>query len=607
MLGNPAKKVVFIIEHPEHLNAFLSLSEGIKAKLTIIATSPGVCWDLEKRSIGFHPVERYYDGPLLFQTGIKNFERVEEICNRIDSHLQNLDPVLKKFHFRPAMDNFFSTKLLYDALTLRIVILKGIIEKAEPDLIVTIGEGKSGSKIGTWAYLPFRQLESVYAKVLSLEGWPCASLFLEAPVVPSLVNGVSFRQIGKDLTGRIVSRFVQTMAPLLARGPSVLQIGDAYNWNRIGHLINKAGFHVERFYRGSGVKRSARQAITFLPGELVEKQGIFMGINLMPPILNHACKAITEYLETYPYIISHLHERFQRDPPVAVLFGTKTSTPDHIVAHIARYHHIPVISWQHGAQGAFYAPMMEYYEIMNSDLHLCFGDGVMELYEKDARQKFSCELRATGSYELETLFLDDTTHDIEFDVLYATTNYYLNNLYIGGLSDTTFQDNEFWRTQKRILDLLAGSGKKVAFKLHPGQYQERHLREYVVREGPANITVFKDERTFQDLALHAGAVVLDCPSTTLLEAIAGKKPVFTLTRHAKLTESAMSALVKRAYCTSDLDEFNEMLDKYLRRDPSSFHPDLANVEFLERYGIFKADGKVGERVLHILTSCRDRS
>ena len=100
MFRNPAKKIVFILEHPEHLKEFVSRAEGIQAKLSVIATSPGVCWGLEKRSIGFYPVERYYDGNSFFQTGIENFDRVESICDRIDTHLENLDPVLKRFHFR---------------------------------------------------------------------------------------------------------------------------------------------------------------------------------------------------------------------------------------------------------------------------------------------------------------------------------------------------------------------------------------------------------------------------------------------------------------------------------------------------------------------------
>jgi hypothetical protein len=96
------------------------------------------------------------------------------------------------------------------------------------------------------------------------------------------------------------------------------------------------------------------------------------------------------------------------------------------------------------------------------------------------------------------------------------------------------------------------SGIKTAFKLHLGQYQEKHLREYLVVKGYSNITVFKNERAFTDLVLHAQAVILDVQNTTLLQAVAEKKSVFLLTRHSHLTESAMSFLAKRVYVAENL-------------------------------------------------------
>ena len=114
--------------------------------------------------------------------------------------------------------------------------------------------------------------------------------------------------------------------------------------------------------------------------------------------------------------------------------------------------------------------------------------------------------------------------------------------------------------------------------------------------------MIRNERTFPDLALHAGVVILDCPSTTLLQAVAAKKPVFALTRHANLTEKAMSALKKRAYCTEDLGEFVSLIERYFREDPDLAHPDLTAKEFLEQYGIFRADGQVAGRVISTLKS-----
>lgn len=628
LLGDPAKKIVCIIEHPEHVRAFLILSEGMKARRSVIATSPGACWELERRGIGFQPVERYYDKDTVFRMGMENYSHVEEICEKIDLHLQDKNPVLKQFAFRPVRDSFFSLKVLYDALTMRIMILKGIMDLESPDLVVTFGAWEPEGEKERLENLPFQYFESLYAKVLGLWGWSCRNLHIEIHPEPGPGDGFSSLPMVRDLARSLnrlraflpqlrtymrrfdmkkaVSRVIHALTYLYHGGPHVLRIRYAYNWNYISHLMDDEGLFVRKFQGAGGKKRPSGELPQHIPAELLGNRGIFMGIDLSPAILYHGNRVIQEYLQTYPDLVSRLKETLQRDPPVAVLYGTKDIPSDHIIAHIAQYYHIPVISWQHGAQGASCAPMMLYYEIMNSDLHLCFGDGVRDLYEGDAHRRFSCKLHSVGSYELEELFFDPKPRKVEFDILYATTNYYLNYLYIGGFSHTTFQDNDLWYTQRKILDLLGKSGRKTAFKLHPGQYQEKHLREYLGVKGYSNITVFKNERAFTDLALHAQVVILDVQSTTLLQAVAAKKPVFLLTRHAKLTGNAMSALVKRAYCAETLDDFVTLIERYLERDPELPHPDPTNSEFLERYGIQKPDGKVLERVLSILNSLRNK-
>jgi hypothetical protein len=230
---------------------------------------------------------------------------------------------------------------------------------------------------------------------------------------------------------------------------------------------------------------------------------------------------------------------------------------------------------------------------------------VKEMYEKDAREKFGCELRSAGSYELEQLFQDAATPGQEFDILYATTNYYLNYLYIGGIAHSTFQDNDLWNTQRRILDLLGESGRKAVLKLHPGQYQEAYIREYIREKGYGKISVIRNERSFPDLALHAGMVILDCPSTTLLQAVAAKKPVFTLTKHVHLTGEALAALGGAAFCTANLDEFITTIRRYLAGEPGPASLGPAGTNFLELYGTDRADGKVADRVISLLRSLRD--
>ncbi len=113
--------------------------------------------------------------------------------------------------------------------------------------------------------------------------------------------------------------------------------------------------------------------------------------------------------------------------------------------------------------------------------------------------------------------------------------------------------------------------------------------------------MIRSGRGFQELVDCSGVIVIDFPSTTLLQAIATKKPVFVLTKHLPLAAEAGRLLGKRAYCSDRRDEFLSLLERFLFEGPEPRGPDPLNREFLERYGIYRDDGKVLERVFQVLS------
>jgi hypothetical protein len=220
------------------------------------------------------------------------------------------------------------------------------------------------------------------------------------------------------------------------------------------------------------------------------------------------------------------------------------------------------------------------------------------MYRTLAETAFSCKLVSTGSYELEDLFLHRRESPGERTVLYATTSYYQNNLYISGPS--VFQDIPFWRTQQDILRVIGDLGIKCTFKLHPGSPEDLHIREFVEREGFRHIRILKGEKTFTRLLGSAEMVILDFPSTTLLQAIAAGKTVFVLISHYTLTDEAARLLGKRAYVGRNPDEFTGMIRSFFTGQRMTQHPDRTNTEFLERYGVHRLDGLVARRALDVL-------
>jgi hypothetical protein len=240
---------------------------------------------------------------------------------------------------------------------------------------------------------------------------------------------------------------------------------------------------------------------------------------------------------------------------------------------------------------------MLYSEFMNSDIILTWGKGVDETMQADPLNTFPCRTVPVGSLSLQDIRERAVQEPGSQAILYVTTSYYGNHMYVS--YDYPFHDNELWETQKAIIDAI-GNRRKAFLKLHPGASSRQHVDEYIENRGyNKNISV-KQRDPLPELLANAGVVIIDFPSTTLLQAIAAGKTVFVLTRHIRLSEEATAMLRKRAYCSGDLQDFTRMIRNYLEGEPLSGKPDGKNTEFLEHYGVHRIDGRVTERVLEVL-------
>jgi hypothetical protein len=117
-----------------------------------------------------------------------------------------------------------------------------------------------------------------------------------------------------------------------------------------------------------------------------------------------------------------------------------------------------------------------------------------------------------------------------------------------------------------------------------------------------NIKVFKTEVSFCDLLDKSEIIILDGPSTVLLEAIAARKTIFVLLSFIKITDDAKELLKKRAFCSESISELLTQVQKYLNRDTMDQVPDLDNTEFLEYYGIHHDERPIPDRVLEVFES-----
>jgi CDP-glycerol glycerophosphotransferase (TagB/SpsB family) len=266
--------------------------------------------------------------------------------------------------------------------------------------------------------------------------------------------------------------------------------------------------------------------------------------------------------------------------------------------------------------------MTDYNDVMSSDFHLVFGEGVAEQYQ-DAARRFDTRLIAVGSAALERIARSSLSPRCTVEgpsqrgrkkVVYVTTNYWASNSYITYFPPPS--DNKHWLAQKAIIDVLGKHEEhSVIVKLHPNLlYREPPLRSYVKERGFRNIEFVRREYSFPALLASADVIVGDFASTTMLQTLVTSKPILVYLGIHHLDEQPMELLRRRAVCEADLEAFTGKLDQHLSCE-KSVGIELTNRDFAERYGNMSGEGSAGERAAKALrkileasaiSSCADR-
>ena len=91
-----------------------------------------------------------------------------------------------------------------------------------------------------------------------------------------------------------------------------------------------------------------------------------------------------------------------------------------------------------------------------------------------------------------------------------------------------------------------------------------------------------DEKTVVELLPLTDIVVIDMPSTTLLQALTTTKPIFAYMGHIKFDTKSSQLLENRVVCQEKLEDFSYELDNYLYN--GNYSKDLANNDFLQLFG-----------------------
>lgn len=629
MVINP---IVFL-ENEQQAVDFLLNHKNKFPNATIIALSPFAAYELEKRNISYKTPEDYCNQKELYALGIKNYEKVETLCKLLDSHILKHNSFVRKYDLTPAFYNFYSIKMLYDGITIRLYQLFEIIKKESPELVFYYKNKEKSIRVQNTSepLLPDNK-ESIYVDLLGflsnkIELIPLPTPQLEmksasnSTLYKTLKSKIKNLLISNSFISKLLFKFkkLKFISKKSSENAPILLFGGGYNWNSCLSFFSSYGLGPVLSLKDDSRYWYGHIPATYNSIQLLEEIKkdknlreffIHSGIDFFP-LLEEQLKFIINE-STWSCIRAYEYtESLSKNYGIKlILSSTFTSSTSKAIAKAAHKNNLPVFLWQHGNYGYHYSPMSIYQNIIYPDVFFTFGDGVTKKYKEEG-EKYHTELVSIGSGALDTLFSrikekKDLHNKLNLDpnkkiILYASTNFYRNHLYV--TFSPFFSDINFWKTQKKILNvLLTHSDYNVIIKLHGNlNYGESPIKNYVNENKFSNCAFFSGERDLADLIPFADILIIDFPSTTLLQSLTTSKSIFTTTEHLEIDDGAKKLLKKRAYCFDKTDELVNNLKIYLEKGPATLPTvDLNNREFLKMYGTHLDDGKSAERAVEFL-------
>ena len=132
----------------------------------IISLTPEACYQLDKAGIKYSILEDYCELNEVAKEEKTYFISQLNWVNKFDNFLFNIFPYAKKMKLKLATQYYYSLKTTIDPLILRSKILRGFIEKANPQNIIYISKKSNEEEIDFTLF--FTKSESLFSRVAPL-------------------------------------------------------------------------------------------------------------------------------------------------------------------------------------------------------------------------------------------------------------------------------------------------------------------------------------------------------------------------------------------------------------------------------------------------------
>lgn len=477
-------------------------ASAVPSDCTIVALTPHAQVALEHSGRKFRRPQEYVAWDELERAGMATFETLERLCTVIDTIAAEHVAAVREYGLRPGRWHLFELKPIYDGVWLTALRLRRILAAEQPDEVVWFASGTEA------------------AHILEL-------LTLSVPLADPRPAPASTKPRSSHLR-RVAARIRRRLEALRpTHGLRILLLDDAYNLPLVAAELRRLGHTPISYVPAAYAPRLEAGLWAALAADAVVREAFVQDDldlwtaatpRLRPLLECGVARVVAEHAAARSWIAA---------TRANVLFASMAAVAAQKAAcHAAHEVGIPVVVVRHGELGTRHVPMVAYQDVEAVDWVLCWGRWEARWIELHARRAVQTEI--VGAPMIEERVGRAPERDriraelgIPVDArvaLYVPTALSGEEWYA---SSRIPDDSTYFAQQTAVVRALSKLGFHVVVKEHPfgrptpldGWAEPLAGVQLVYAPG------------FSDLVHLPDTIVLDAPSTTLVEALFGSAAV----------------------------------------------------------------------------------
>lgn len=594
-----------------------------------IAKSPSAMYELDKQGIGYHTPDDYCTLSEVARACQAKYDELTAICRRCDHYLLDQMSPFPEHGIKPFMFNLFLLSRILDVLIRDAFQLNAILNHHNKDSIYCFSSGLPRAVdlpngIPLWT--------NIYGELLRCTGLTSKKIVLlpenECDLIREKIK--QLKSIKRVLNGRHNNFYwakarvflrslkwdgglaLRAFFPGTLSAPRVCLLNGDYEWGRYLKGLRDLKITTLRVSESDLETLEDRRGTRSVPAETIQtilgyfdqlNQGIPMEIsNFMQPLVGHITQTFQPKTEA---VIRLLDSLFRRKPPKVLLTAVGTNYGYFVAKRYFQNRQVPVISWQHGAEWGN-GRVTQRNDLLNAmccDKLFVYGEKVAEAYENSRLPECQdCDIVPVGMESLERINKISVPRGRGgLTVVWPFGGYYGNQWYCG--FDPPHNDRTYYREQRiilsRLVQLMAEHSRfSIIIKLYSGLNTESAPPWVHEAVGNPQITIAEGSQKLVDLLENCHGVIIDSPTTTLLQAMATTLPVFVLTSVIGWPEDAVQQISRRAVVAPHARQLMDHFSRFVAT--GNYEADLENDDFLCNYGTHKGDaGQLVEEAMKI--------